>query len=198
MNTNTADKASNANLELDEPLKDVDTDSNSNQKTFKIKITKHPDEKKYPGVACEESRYALTKLMLKLEPQEISDLYSNDLLLDEEKAIETFDTMQKGDVWGMALMHKSHGFILSTFELTSDNIDDVFDAHDKVNKEDVEISLNDVSVAVHTDLIQLLYRDGEPFGIKKEIEMSIDLDSFNGQGFKGNITNPKKDLEEEK
>ena len=146
-------------------------------KEYTITIKKHPDEAKYPGRGGAEVQLVISNLMSSLKSSEIEKLYDGSLLLQEEVTSEFFDSLQMGDWVGALNKTSKRGFYASIFEIKSENDNDVYDVYDVVNKENTELSIEDVSVALAGNMCQILRRGGKPFGIETERKIKVDFGS---------------------
>lgn len=154
--------------------------------TVKKKNKTHPNEVKYPGRPCSEVQDALYNLMGKLETnEEMEALIKGEIIIDEEKTAAYFDSLRVGDIFSCAVLKEAYlepelqERVLSMYQIDSIETEtDTLVCTDKsawgIDKgTEIRVAFEDVSFSLASELTEILYRDGKPYGIPEETEVKV-------------------------
>ena len=140
-----------------------------------VKVTQHPNEKKYKNIPTYETNLALMKFLSSLTKEQSSLFSERDLVLEEEKTIELYDDITKDDKVGIIIPRHKDGR-LTPMQLSVVNKiegEDYFVGKNEVLNETYEVSFQDVSAALALGYCEILYRNDEVYGVEKEKEVTV-------------------------
>jgi hypothetical protein len=143
--------------------------------TFKIKVKNkhHPNDDKYQEKSTFESNQAWTKLLTVASPEQMDDLLDRKLIIEPEDTEAFMTETIPGDIIGYA--HARENEVMYTGRMTVLNSEGGCIVGEDLyrDKQTVVLSKSDVSIALATGFLEILYRDGKPFGIPEETEVEV-------------------------
>jgi len=169
-----------------------------NSFTVKAKRTDHPNSSKYPGRPSMEFGRAVTNFLSDIGPENTEDFVAGKYIFEEELSAEFFDSLQEGDVVGLGLLrglnevgeneyNEGAAYKFKILEILKDK--DIVRARNvtfeskkrtqgtsNYKGQEVELAFEDLSCALGMGFGEILERDGKPFGVPEEIELTIKID----------------------
>lgn len=169
-----------------------------NSFTVKAKRTEHPNASKYPGRPSMEFGRAVTNFLSDIGPENTEDFIAGKYIFEEELSAEFFDSIQEGDVVGLGLLrglnevgeneyNECAAYKFKILEILKDK--DIMRARnvtfenkkrtqraDAYKGQEVELAFEDLSCALGMGYGEILEREGKPFGVPEEMEVTIKID----------------------
>lgn len=172
----------------------------NNMFTIKTKRTDHPSAIKYPGRPSMEMGRALTQFLSDVGPTNTSDVMYGTYVFEEDVTAEFFDAIQVDDIIGLGVVkgfnefgeNKQNRACAYKFKILEVNKDkDTIKARNVTFEDlkgksrssaireyrgtEVELTFEDISVAIGMGFADVLERDGKLFGVSEEIEMKVKI-----------------------
>ncbi len=157
------------------------------QFTVKSKRKEHPNARKYPGRPSMEFGTAVRKFLTDLDAEERKLFQKGELVFEEEATAELFDSVLVGDVVGLGILRglddqpcAYQWKILSidrdadTMQIRNCTWEDAKRNPD-FRGELAETTFEDFSTALGMGFGEILERDGKPFGVSEEIELTVKI-----------------------
>jgi hypothetical protein len=150
----------------------------------KVKNTEHPREHLYQGRTGYDYNKAMINLMSRMTEEQMEELAaesSNTLLMDEKKTCEWVRSLQPGDLVGVIqqlyLVQNVEGFedtkLLHLAKAKRLGPGDY--AVENYNGEVSYLSIYELDHARELGLLDILWRDGKPFGVPETRDMTLVL-----------------------
>lgn len=154
--------------------------------TVKFKRKEHPNAGKYPGRASQEFGYAFSMFLAELDTPSVDSLLDGTYVYDEELSAQFFDSVLEGDVLGVGLASgfdnhpAAYKFLILSIDREADkmlarNVTFENPKYPEYKGEERELTFEELSVALGTGFGEILMRDGKPFGVPEEEEMTINI-----------------------
>ena len=157
--------------------------------TFKVKTKRkeHPNASKYPGRPSLEFGTAVRKFLSEITAEQAEQFAESELVYEEEITAEFYDSILEGDIVGLGLFYglndkqqpSAHKFKILKIYPGEDKMvaRDVTYEHPKRNYTgpERELTFQDISCAFGMGFGEILERDGKPFGVSEEIELTVNV-----------------------
>ena len=156
---------------------------------FKIKGKRklHPNEKNYPGRPSVEIQNLFLQVMECLESDEMEQVLQGTYIGDEERTSELFDSIEVGDIIGVATFEEGRGWVPAQWKVMEiPEGADVLTCIPRIevrkdeNLEDFEklaerrsIYYEDISIGLLMGRAEILLRGDKPFGVSEEVEYKV-------------------------
>jgi hypothetical protein len=154
--------------------------------TIKVKRTDHPNAGKYPGRPSQEFGFAYTNFLGSLDSEDVNDCLNGTLVYEEELSAQFFDSIVEGDIVGVGLPLGLEGkpaaykFKILSVDKEADtmqarNVTWESEKHPEYVGEETALTFENLSCALGIGFGEILMRDGKPFGVSEEIEMTVNI-----------------------
>jgi putative DNA primase/helicase len=143
--------------------------------TFKVKIKNkhHPNEDKYTERATFESHAAWTKLLTVCSPEQMEDLLDRKLIIEPEDTDAFMSETIPGDIIGYVHARENEVMYAGRMSVINSEAGCIVGEDLSRHKNTIILSKSDVSIALATGFLEILYRDAKPYGIPEETEVEV-------------------------